>query len=49
MAGLPERYAGYGFDRHVGYGTAAHLAALQALGVSDIHRRSYKPIKALLA
>lgn len=49
MAGLDERYAGYGFDKHVGYGTAAHLAALQKLGVSDIHRRSFKPIKTLLS
>ena len=49
MAGLDEKYAGYGFDKHVGYGTAAHIAALQLLGVSDIHRLSYKPIQALLA
>lgn len=49
MAELSEQYAGYGFDKHVGYGTAAHVAALKALGVSDIHRRSYKPIQALLA
>ncbi len=48
MASLGEKYAGYGFDKHVGYGTAAHIAALKLLGVSDIHRRSYKPIKALL-
>ncbi len=48
MAGLGERYAGYGFEKHVGYGTAAHVAALKLLGVSDIHRRSYKPIAALL-
>ena len=49
MAELGEEYAGYGFDKHVGYGTAAHIAALKDLGVSDIHRRSYKPIQALLA
>jgi ribonuclease HII len=49
MADLPAQYAGYGFASHVGYGTSAHRAALNALGVSDIHRRSYKPIKALLA
>jgi ribonuclease HII len=49
MATLGEQYAMYGFDKHVGYGTAAHIAALQQHGVSDIHRRSYKPIKALLA
>jgi ribonuclease HII len=48
MAELGERYAGYGFEAHVGYGTAAHIAALKVLGVSDIHRRSYKPVKALL-
>ena len=48
MATLGEEYAGYGFEQHVGYGTAAHRAALQLLGVSDIHRRSYKPIQALL-
>ena len=48
MAELGEDYAGYGFDKHVGYGTAAHIAALTQLGVSDIHRLSYKPIKALL-
>lgn len=49
MGELGEKYAGYGFDKHVGYGTAAHIAALTRLGVSDIHRLSYKPIKALLA
>jgi ribonuclease HII len=43
-----DGYAGYGFEKHVGYGTAAHIAALQTLGVSDIHRRSYRPIQALL-
>jgi ribonuclease HII len=48
MSQLGEQYAGYGFDKHVGYGTAAHIAALQTLGVSDIHRRSYKPIMAYL-
>jgi ribonuclease HII len=48
MSQLGEQYAGYGFDKHVGYGTAAHIAALQTLGVSDIHRRSYKPITAYL-
>lgn len=49
MTQLGERYAGYGFEKHVGYGTAAHIAALRKLGVSDIHRRSYRPVKALLA
>jgi ribonuclease HII len=48
MYELDERYAGYGFARHVGYGTAEHQAALRRLGVSDIHRKSYKPVRALL-
>jgi ribonuclease HII len=41
-------FPGYGFEKHVGYGTKQHLAALQELGVSEIHRKSYKPIRALL-
>lgn len=45
---LDGKYAGYGFGTHVGYGTAAHVKALEALGVSDIHRKSYKPIQALM-
>jgi len=49
MANLDGRYAGYGFATHVGYGTAAHITALKKLGVSDMHRRSYKPVRALLA
>ena len=45
MAGLDERYPGYGFARHKGYGTAAHSAALAQLGVCPLHRRSYAPIQ----
>lgn len=48
MAELAASYPNYGFERHVGYGTAAHLAALNAYGVTDQHRKSYKPIQALL-
>ncbi|HEX8226485.1 MAG TPA: ribonuclease HII [Candidatus Saccharimonadales bacterium] len=43
-----QEYPQYGFDRHVGYGTALHIAALQEHGVTPIHRRSYKPIRQLL-
>ncbi|HWB39595.1 MAG TPA: ribonuclease HII [Candidatus Saccharimonadales bacterium] len=46
MAGL---YPNYGFDRHVGYGTALHLDRLKKHGISKLHRQSFKPIKALLA
>ena len=48
MAEIASDFPDYGFEHHVGYGTAAHIAALQKLGVSDIHRRSYKPIRTLL-
>lgn len=42
-------YPDYGFEKHVGYGTAMHVSALKLSGPCDIHRYSYKPIKALLA
>ena len=48
MTALDERYPGYGFARHKGYPTKAHLQALQVLGVSLIHRRSFAPVKAHL-
>jgi ribonuclease HII len=49
MAELDTKYAAYGFNKHVGYGTAMHIAALKEFGVSDLHRRSYKPIQAFLS
>lgn len=48
MEKLALLYPGYGFENHVGYGTAAHLAALTRHGVTEIHRKSFKPIKTLL-
>ncbi|MDT8398088.1 MAG: ribonuclease HII [Pseudomonadales bacterium] len=48
LQGLDERYPGYGFARHKGYPTPAHLLALKALGPSAIHRRSFAPVAALL-
>lgn len=38
----------YAFEKHVGYGTAAHIAALKTHGVCELHRLSYKPIKAFM-
>lgn len=34
----------YGFESHVGYGTKAHIEAIEKLGICPIHRRSYKPL-----
>lgn len=47
MSELPERYKSYEFDKHVGYGTALHVTHLKEYGISDLHRRSFAPIKAL--
>ena len=41
MVELDARYPGYGFAIHKGYGTKAHYAAINALGLSPIHRRSF--------
>lgn len=49
MLTLHARYPHYGFDKHKGYPTAAHLAALRAHGVSEVHRRSFAPVRKLAA
>ena len=46
---LDKIYPQYGFAKHKGYPTAAHLLALQAHGICPQHRLSYTPVKALLA
>ena len=48
MMALHTRYPMYGFDRHMGYPTAAHVAALKEHGVSPVHRRSFGPVARLL-
>jgi ribonuclease HII len=49
LIALGAQYPGYGFASHKGYPTAAHLQALQTLGVTPVHRRSYGPVKKVLA
>lgn len=49
MAEFDAQYPGYGFARHKGYGTAAHRAALDSLGASPIHRRSFAPVARAIA
>jgi ribonuclease HII len=44
MVEADRAHPGYGFARHKGYGTAAHLAALKAEGPCPIHRRSFGPV-----
>lgn len=48
MLKLHAQYPQYGFDGHKGYPTASHLAALREHGVSDVHRRSFRPVRELL-
>jgi len=45
MMALHEQFPEYGFDRHKGYGTAAHLAALERLGPTPAHRQSFRPVR----
>lgn len=48
MLALHQRFPLYGFDQHKGYPTKKHIAALQAHGVSSVHRRSFAPVKAAI-
>lgn len=47
MEELDKEYPGYDFAKNAGYGTANHLAGLDQLGVTPIHRRSFEPIKSM--
>ena len=48
MAALAHDHPGYGWERNAGYGTAEHRRALESLGVTAHHRRSFAPIRELL-
>ena len=45
MAELDAVYPGYGFGKHVGYGTAAHQKAMEEFGLTPEHRRSFRPVR----
>ena len=49
MLELHQKHPDYGFDRHKGYPTAAHLRALKTHGPLDCHRRSFAPVAATIA
>jgi ribonuclease HII len=49
MKELDLQYPGYGIAQHKGYPTPVHLLALRELGASDIHRRSFAPVRDALA
>ncbi len=48
MVALGRELPGYGFERHKGYGTPEHKAALKKLGVTPHHRRSFRPVQLAL-
>lgn len=49
MEQMAESYPNYGFEKHVGYGTKMHLQNIKTHGVCELHRRSFQPIKSLIA
>lgn len=48
MIALAREIPGYGFERHKGYGTPEHRAALVRLGITPHHRRSFRPVQLAL-
>jgi ribonuclease HII len=48
MMALAQQHPGYGWETNAGYGSKAHLAALQNIGVTPHHRRSFKPVHNIL-
>lgn len=48
MRDMGAKYPGYGFERHVGYGTKDHLDGLRSLGITPLHRRSFAPIRTMV-
>lgn len=48
MREAARAYPAYGFEKHVGYGTALHQAMLKTHGICALHRKSYKPIQTIL-
>jgi ribonuclease HII len=45
MCRLDQKYPGYGFANHAGYGTVAHRTAIAQIGPSPVHRRSFRGVK----
>jgi ribonuclease HII len=49
MKDLGERFPAYGFEKHVGYGTAKHMQAIKDHGICELHRRNFAPIRKRVA
>ena len=48
LVDLAQQYPGYGWETNMGYGSKSHMSALQNLGVTPHHRRSFKPVHNML-
>lgn len=48
MVSMDQQFPGYGFAQHKGYPTKMHQTALMTLGVTEIHRRSFRPVQLAL-
>jgi ribonuclease HII len=48
MVGLAQQFPGYGWETNMGYGSKSHIAALQTLGATPHHRRSFRPVHNIL-
>jgi ribonuclease HII len=49
MADYDKEFSGYGFAKNAGYGTSEHLEGLNKLGITPIHRKTFEPIKSIVA
>ena len=49
MAVYDKEFSGYGFAKNAGYGTSEHLESLNKLGITPIHRKTFEPIKSMVA
>ncbi|MEO5330942.1 MAG: ribonuclease HII [Magnetococcus sp. YQC-5] len=49
MVQLAQQFPGYGWEENAGYPTAKHLRALESLGVTVVHRRTFRPVAEILA
>lgn len=48
MCKIAKLYPQYGFEHHVGYGTAEHIKALKAYGPTPIHRKTFAPVREVI-
>ena len=49
LKNLHKQFPQYGFDKHKGYGTQFHFEMIQKYGPSEVHRKSFEPIKSMIA